>query len=773
MEKETLKPELQSPLIFGADPTTAIVALELSPEGDQVIIYRRKGDQVVSETRPYRPWLLTGEDWLVEKVGDLEPEVEELSGRGYYRFRVSFPGIKEAERAHRRMVDQAKKKGLESDAVLFYRDQRQAYMMLSGTTQFKGITFHELRRMQIDIEVVPEEGFEFPNPERDGDRLRIISVRGWEGFEEQIVLREESETAEREMLERLNELIAQLDPDVIEGHYIFKFDLPYIHTRAGKLGVKLPWGRDGSPVSQRRSRMEIAERVIDYQKFTCHGRHIIDTWILTQHYDITHRTLTSLGLKEVAKHLGVAGEDRIYLDMTEVRRLWDEERDRLLTYAVQDVRETDAISQILSPPWFTQAMMLPFPYQDVVVRGNATRIDALLVREYLRQGRAIPKGQGGPPEVGGFTGVFMLGKFTDVLHADVASMHPSNMLVYEIRPRQDELGIFLEALKVLRELRLNAKRAMGEAKDEAERVHYDALQSTLKVLINSFYGYLGASARTFHFSDQQAATEVSLRGRSTLAQICQHLISQGSKLIEVDTDGVYFLGPPEVREGKITPDQLIEEIDQRLGREIAVEVDGRYPAMFSYKEKNYALLTDDGELIIKGSALRSRGLEPFQRELIEITLRYILSGREEEIEGEFERYRQMIREGTIPIEKLARSETLKDSLEVYRQKVEQKKRNKSAAYEIALRSSRNYVPGDIITYYITGTDARVSAYDNARPISEYDPQNPDVNVAYYLEKLEKRWKWARELIELARHPQEVNREELGKLLAMAGEQAKV
>jgi len=133
----------------------------------------------------------------------------------------------------------------------------------------------------------------------------------------------------------------------------------------------------------------------------------------------------------------------------------------------------------------------------------------------------------------------------------------------------------------------------------------------------------------------------------------------------------------------------------------------------------------------------------------------------------------MIREGTIPIEKLARSETLKDSLDVYRQKVEQKKRNKSAAYEIALRSSRNYVPGDIITYYITGTDAKVSAYDNARPISEYDPQNPDVNVAYYLEKLEKRWKWARELIELARHPQEVNREELGKLLAMAGEQTRV
>ena len=35
--------------------------------------------------------------------------------------------------------------------------------------------------------------------------------------------------------------------------------------------------------------------------------------------------------------------------------------------------------------------------------------------------------------------------------------------------------------------------------------------------------------------------------------------------------------------------------------------------MFSYKMKNYALLDEDGKIIIKGAALHSRGLEPFQR----------------------------------------------------------------------------------------------------------------------------------------------------------------
>jgi hypothetical protein len=39
--------------------------------------------------------------------------------------------------------------------------------------------------------------------------------------------------------------------------------------------------------------------------------------------------------------------------------------------------------------------------------------------------------------------------------------------------------------------------------------------------------------------------------------------------------------------------------------------------MFSYKIKNYVLLDYDDKMIIKGSGLRSRGLELFQRKFME------------------------------------------------------------------------------------------------------------------------------------------------------------
>ena len=62
---------------------------------------------------------------------------------------------------------------------------------------------------------------------------------------------------------------------------------------------------------------------------------------------------------------------------------------------------------------------------------------------------------------------------------------------------------------------------------------------------------------------------------------------------------------------------LIDAVAAGLPAGITLELDGRYPAMFSYKMKTYALLDERGRVTLKGSAFRSRGLEPFQRRLID------------------------------------------------------------------------------------------------------------------------------------------------------------
>jgi DNA polymerase I len=157
--------------------------------------------------------------------------------------------------------------------------------------------------------------------------------------------------------------------------------------------------------------------------------------------------------------------------------------------------------------------------------------------------------------------------------------------------------------------------------------------------------------------------------------------------------------------------------------------------MFSYKAKNYALVTKDGDVIIKGGALKSRGLEKFQRVFLEEMIKLLMQGKPAAIPQLREDFEQKIRNREWNIDMLMKTDTLQDSLDKYRQKIAGSARNRAAAYELALASNRDYRPGEQISYYIKATPKKVPAYEAAKLASEFDPQNRDENVDYYISKL--------------------------------------
>jgi len=158
--------------------------------------------------------------------------------------------------------------------------------------------------------------------------------------------------------------------------------------------------------------------------------------------------------------------------------------------------------------------------------------------------------------------------------------------------------------------------------------------------------------------------------------------------------------------------------------------------MFSYKAKNYALLTKDGDVIIKGGALKSRGLEKFQRVFLEEMIKLIMEGRSDAIPRLRDQFEKKIRNREWKIDMLMKTDTLQDSLEKYRAKIAGSARNRAAAYELALASGRAYKPGDHVSYYIRSTPKKAPAYEAARLASAFDPQNRDENVDYYVAKLD-------------------------------------
>jgi DNA polymerase elongation subunit (family B) len=715
-------------MLFGADPTPRIVAIELGETGT-VRVYRREKDGSTSaDVEPFHPFV-----WADSDVVDLGIETEKLRGDLKYGWLIAVDSWKELI---------ALRNGLKNAGRDFFAftDPVQHYLTATGRTLFKDLPFEELKRLQL--EVLSFEG--------EGDHIMSIAISDNTGWEELIVVDPNNvEESERDALKRLTALIKQRDPDVIEGHNLFRSDLPYLVGRAKKLKTKLDWGRSCGFLRSRPSRLQIAEKTIDYPKFTIDGRHFVDTFLLAQFYDVGMRSLAGFERTDVARHFDLCDNEQISaLTGKELERAYLENSETFRRRALCGVREARALSDLLSPSYFIQAQIFPYNYQDVIVRGNATRINALFLREYFRKRHSIPELPMVRAFEGGYTDIFFTGVVRNVWHCDIASLYPSVMLQFECFPATDQLQIFRHLLTDVRTFRLEAKAKMRAEQDPVKQHHLQALQNTFKILLNSFYGYLGFAQG--HFADFDAAARVTQIGRDLLKKMIDWLNAHGAQVVEVDTDGIYFVpalavespvsGETPQTSAETADATAIDDLQRGLAKElpvgIDVEIDEQFDAMFSYKAKNYALLTKDGDVVIKGGALKSRGLEKFQRVFLEEMIKLIMQGKPETVGDLRNQFERKIRNREWKIDMLMKTDTLQDSLDKYRAKIAGSARNRAAAYELALASGRNYKPGDQISYYIKATPKKVPAYEAAKPASEFDPENRDENVDYYVAKLD-------------------------------------
>lgn len=613
------------------------------------------------------------------------------------------------------------------DALHLIPDPVTQFLLQTGRTLFKGMAFKDLHRLQLDIETYTDGPYRFSKATRPGDRIILIAMTDSTGWQHII---DGSKLDERRMLLDLVKTIKDRDPDVIEGHNVLGFDLPYILTRCARHNVELAIGRDGSVLRAVDTRGTPGEYQSDY---SVAGRHIVDTLHLVQSYDQTKRNMESYGLKYVARYFGFSSPDRTYVDGDRISATWDENPEMLARYALDDVLETGRISEHLSPTSFYLAQMLPVSYGAVTRMGSASKIEMLLAREYLRQKHSLPRPSQGMQTTGGYTDIFVTGVVGPVVHADVASLYPSIMIGNGIGPGKDTLRVFPALLEELTALRLDLKQRARTAPDALERSRLDAQQSSMKILINSFYGYLGYNRALFN--DYAQADVVTTTGQEILRQIIASMREHGGTVIEVDTDGVFFVPPPDCS-GEDAERSFVRTVALTLPPRITLEHDGRYERMLSYKKKNYALLGYDGRLTMKGSSLISRSIERFGRVFIRQAIERILAS---DIEGLHHLYLSTvsaIQAHEMSVNEFARVETLRDSLEAYDREVATGKRNRSAAYEVMRKAERRPRPGDRVVYYITGTDPDAKGFKHCKLADEWDPHFPDENTAYYIKRLD-------------------------------------
>lgn len=724
--------------LWGWDATPGIVSVWAETDG-RAFVWRRVGlkDALVREEERFRPWV------LVDRLDDLAHlgandsrgiTYRELSGVGALRFLVSADDHRTLTNAlllgaSRRTGHRVSSIYELGEASVLSLPLEEQYLVASGRTHFRELTFDRLWRAQLDLETTGLD------PTRD--RVFLIALRDPTGRIEIIESERDDDTSEIALLRALESWLVAHDPDVIENHNLHGFDLPFLVRRAERLRITLTLGR--LPGMRRRgaergAKLGAPDDPMRRARHTIPGRELIDSLDAVRRYDFSTRELHGHGLKSVAKHFGFARSDREYIPGARVWETYRLDPARVRRYAGDDVEEAAAVANVLGGAAFALAKMAPRRYERLADAGAATGVlDPLLVRAYVRADMALPahRGASPTPHQGAALHLFAVGVAERIVKADVASLYPSLMRQHRIGPSSDRLGAFLALVDQLVEQRLAAKALARSAPiGSAERATNEALSAAMKIVINSAYGYLGAGGLT-RFADMNAANEVTRHGRELLSTLCRELAARGVTLLEADTDGVYFAVPATWTEDDER--RVVREVGALLPPLVRLELDGRYAKMLSHESKNYVLQKYDGALLLRGVAFRSSRAERYGARFLERAMERLFA---DDIAGVRTLYIDSVlalRRRTVDTFDVTTRVRLTKTRAQY---LETRSERRELGYEAALESmTTEWSAGDSIRVYrAQGGRGKLWTVDGESDGRE--PAARDYDVDYYVRQLE-------------------------------------
>ena len=256
----------------------------------------------------------------------------------------------------------------------------------------------------------------------------------------------------------------------------------------------------------------------------------------------------------------------------------------------------------------------------------------------------------------------------------------------------------------------------------------DARQNSLKLLANSFYGYLGFfGARWYSI---ECARSVTAWGRSYIHKVIDKAQSEGFIVLYSDTDSVFLTLDGK---SKNEAESFAKSVNAELPGLMELENEGFYPhgifvsakvGPFGAKKK-YALLSEDGTLKIKGFETVRRNWSIIAKEVQENVLGIIL--RENDTKKAMEYIKSVVndlRNKKIPLEKVIIHTQLQKEILDYA--------NKGPHVAVAQRlknKGRNIGPGSMIKYIVTqGNDI---IRNRARLPEEVKEDEYDAN--YYID----------------------------------------
>lgn len=425
------------------------------------------------------------------------------------------------------------------------------YLIDKGLIPMEGD--EELKLFAFDIETFYHEGDEFGKGEiimisyADEEEARVIT---WKNIDLPYV---DVVSNEREMIKRFVQVVKEKDPDVIITYNGDNFDLPYLIKRAEKLGVRLLLGRDKEHPEPKIQRMG------DSFAVEIKGRIHFDL------FPVVRRTINLPTYTLEAVYEAVLGKTKSKLGAEEIAAIWETEESmkKLAQYSLEDARATYELGKEFFPMEAELAKLIGQSVWDVSRSSTGNLVEWYLLRVAYARNELAPnkpsdeeyKRRLRTTYLGGYVKEPEKGLWENIIYLDFRSLYPSIIVTHNVSPDtlekegcrnydvapivgyrfcKDFPGFIPSILGDLITMRQEIKKKMKATIDPIEKKMLDYRQRAVKLLANSYYGYMGYPKARWY--SKECAESVTAWGRHYIEMTIREIEEKfGFKVLYADS----------------------------------------------------------------------------------------------------------------------------------------------------------------------------------------------------------------------------------------------
>ncbi|MFH1695461.1 MAG: DNA-directed DNA polymerase [Candidatus Micrarchaeota archaeon] len=534
---------------------------------------------------------------------------------------------------------------------------------------------------------------------------------------------------EKGIIEKLKNKIKESETDVLITYNGDSFDLPYAKERARKFGIRFDIGTDKSEPLIRRKGLYNATKIKGIQH--------LDAYALV-------RILARFGIISSIKYdlesvvFALYGKEKEKIQPEEINSIWKTGKDfeRLLKYNLEDSEYTFKIAVDYMPLMVELGKLTKQTLFEVNRSSASDMVEKLLINKSFQEGKLFPnkpkeeeiKERNLKQLKGGFVREPIAGLHENIAVLDFRSLHPSIMISHNISPEtvnckccekgknvspegdwfcEKKQGFLPAIQKELLEKRTEIKKELKKEKDEKKIIALNARQHAMKILLNSFYGYLAYErSRWYSFEAAKAVTSWS---RHYIKEIASKAEKAGFTVIGGDTDSAFIKIPKE--KSKENVKEFVEKINSELPGVMELELEGFFKrGIFVTKKegtaakKRYALIDEKDKLKIVGFEYVRRDWSGIakntQKKVIELILK---EGKPKEAIKTVKKEIERLKQGKVPKKELIIFSQIKKSIAQY----DSIGPHVSAAKK-AIKKGKKIGVGSMIGYIITKTGKSIS-----------------------------------------------------------------